>query len=102
MNKKVNNSKDDRIGDDVIVCRCEEVTAGQVRAAIRQGANDMDSVKKMTRAGMGLCQNKACYNIIAKIISQETGKELSELKPFTSRPPVRPLKIKLLKEETKG
>jgi hypothetical protein len=47
----------------------------------------------MTRAGMGLCQNKTCYNLIAKIISRETGKELYEIIPFTARPPVRPVKI---------
>jgi len=80
--------------DNIIVCRCEEITVGEIKKAIREGANDADSVKRMTRAGMGLCQNKTCYNLIARIISSETGKNFSEIKPFKSRPPVRPVNIK--------
>jgi len=80
--------------DEIIICRCEEITLGEIKKAIREGAHDTDSVKRMTRAGMGLCQNKACYNLIAGIISKETGKKLSGITPFTSRPPVRPIKIK--------
>jgi len=80
--------------DEIIICRCEEITLGEIKKAIRKGAHDADSVKRMTRAGMGLCQNKTCYNLIAGIISKKTGKKLYEIIPFTSRPPVRPIKIK--------
>ena len=80
--------------DEIIICRCEEITLGEIKKAIRKGAHDTDSVKRMTRAGMGLCQNKACYNLIARVISKETGKKLYEITPFTSRPPARPIKIK--------
>lgn len=80
--------------DNLIICRCEEITLGEIKRAIREGANDSDSIKRMTRAGMGLCQNKTCYNLIAKIIAKETGKKLSELAPFTTRPPIRPIKVK--------
>lgn len=79
--------------DDIIICRCEEITLGEIKKAIREGAHDTDVVKKMTRAGMGLCQSKTCYNLIARIISKETGKKLSEINPFTVRPPVRPIKV---------
>jgi NAD(P)H-nitrite reductase large subunit len=80
--------------DDRIICRCEEVTLGQIRGAIRDGARDLDAVKRMTRAGAGLCQNKSCYNLVAAIIHAETGVSFSKLKPFTSRPPVRPIPVK--------
>jgi NAD(P)H-nitrite reductase large subunit len=80
--------------DDVIICRCEEVTLGDVKKAIKMGARNTDAVKRITRAGMGLCQNKTCYNLIAKIISTETGIPLSEVLSFTSRPPVRPIPVK--------
>jgi len=50
----------------------------------------------MTRAGMGLCGGKSCSKLVARIISEETGKSISEIIPFTSRPPVRPIPIKLL------
>lgn len=80
--------------DDVIICRCEEITLGEIKKAIKEGAHDTDAIKRMTRAGMGLCQNKTCYNLIARLISKQTGKKLSEITPFTSRPPVRPIKVK--------
>ncbi len=80
--------------DDRIICRCEEVTLGEIKKAIREGARDLDAVKRMTRAGMGLCQNKTCYNLIANIIHAETGIPLSRLAPFTVRPPVRPIPVK--------
>ena len=77
--------------DDLIICRCEEVKAGEIRKAIKEGADNPDAVKRMTRAGMGLCQSKTCFNLISKMISEETGKKISELIPFTVRPPVRPI-----------
>lgn len=80
--------------DDLIVCRCEEVTLGEIKKAIADGASDMDAVKRFTRAGMGLCQCKSCYNLTAKIIAKETGKKMSEITPFTSRPPVRPVPVR--------
>ncbi len=83
--------------DNTIICRCEEVTLGQIKRVIREGARDLDAVKRMTRAGMGLCQNKACFNIIAKLISEDAHIVLSELKPPSSRPPVRPIRLELIK-----
>ena len=77
--------------DDEIICRCEEVTYGEIKKAIREGAKDADAIKRMTRAGMGLCQNKSCYNLIKQIIAEETNLEESKILPFTSRPPVRPV-----------
>ncbi|MFC8870342.1 NAD(P)/FAD-dependent oxidoreductase [Streptomyces sp. NPDC057148] len=47
--------------DDTVVCRCEEVTAGTVRAARADGgAHDHRQVKQLTRAGMGWCQGRIC------------------------------------------
>jgi NAD(P)H-nitrite reductase large subunit len=80
--------------DDRIICRCEEVTLGEIRKAIREGARDLDSVKRMTRTGAGLCQSKTCYNLVARIIHVETGIPFSRLIPYTVRPPVRPIPVK--------
>jgi NAD(P)H-nitrite reductase large subunit len=85
--------------NDLIVCRCEEITLGEVKQAIREGAHDLDAVKRMTRAGMGLCQNKTCFNLVARLISQETGRPMSELTPFTARPPVRPVPVRAWKRK---
>ncbi len=83
--------------EELIICRCEEITLGDVLKAIREGAHDLDAVKRMTRAGMGLCQNKSCFNLIARLIARETGKALDDLPPFTARPPVRPVPVKAWK-----
>lgn len=50
----------EQVGDDATVCRCEEVTAGAVRAAVDEGAGDARQVKQLTRAGMGWCQGRMC------------------------------------------
>ncbi|MGW3171405.1 FAD-dependent oxidoreductase [Streptomyces sp. NPDC001153] len=56
----------DRITEDTVVCRCEEVTAGQVRtAAGRLGAGDLRTAKLLTRAGMGWCQGRVCAPAVA-------------------------------------
>lgn len=81
------------IDDNVIICRCEEVTKEEIVEAIRQGATTVNAVKRWTRAGMGLCQGKSCVQWVAKILSEETGKPMKEIKPHTSRPPIRPVKF---------
>jgi NAD(P)H-nitrite reductase large subunit len=85
--------------DERVICRCEEITLGEIRQAIKEGARDVDAVKRMTRAGMGLCQNKTCYNLVVRLIHEEAGVKLSELKPFTVRPPVRPIPVKCWRKD---
>ena len=82
--------------DDQIVCRCEEVTLGEILDAIRRGARDADAVKRMTRAGMGLCQGKTCGRLVAAIIARETGQALQDVRPVTPRLPVRPIPASVL------
>ncbi|HBC27874.1 MAG TPA: (2Fe-2S)-binding protein [Ruminococcaceae bacterium] len=82
--------------DDIIICRCQEVTKSQILKAIADGATTIDGVKKRTRAGMGLCQGKSCQRLVARIISEQTGKSMEEILPPTFRAPVRPVKIKIL------
>ncbi|MFB7929977.1 FAD-dependent oxidoreductase [Streptomyces sp. NPDC056039] len=55
----------ERITDDTVVCRCEEVTAGAVRDALDLGAGDVRTVKLLTRAGMGWCQGRMCAGAVA-------------------------------------
>ena len=85
--------------NNVVACRCMEISEYVVREAIRQGATTVDAVKRATMAGMGLCQSKTCFNIIAKIISEETNIPVSQIKPMKIRIPVRPVKINSLDME---
>jgi len=82
--------------EDLIICRCQEVTKQDILDAIADGAVTVDGVKRRTRAGMGLCQGKTCERLVAKIISEETGRPMAEILPPKSRMPVRPVKIGII------
>ncbi len=79
------------IDDDMIVCRCEEVTLGEIKEAIREGARDVTGVKRRVRAGMGLCQGRTCEKLVQQILCQELGISPKETGTSTARPPVRPI-----------
>ena len=76
---------------DTIVCRCEEVTAEELQAAIQKGAASLEELKRRTRCGMGLCQGKSCGKLVTRIIAEETGLADKDILPATDRPPVRPV-----------
>lgn len=71
------------------VCRCEEITQGEIAAAVGAGAATVDDVKRRTCAGMGLCQGVYCVPAIAELVAGLGGASVETLAPFTSRPPVR-------------
>lgn len=64
-----------------IICRCEMVTEGEIREAIRRplGAKSLDGVKRRTRAGMGRCQSGFCSPKVMEILAQELGVDLAEI-----------------------
>jgi NAD(P)H-nitrite reductase large subunit len=80
----------------LLICRCEEVTEDEVLEAIAAGCHTVTWVKRMTRAGMGLCQGRTCGRLVARLISQQTGNSLAEIQPDTRRPPVRPIPLDIL------
>jgi NADPH-dependent 2,4-dienoyl-CoA reductase/sulfur reductase-like enzyme len=49
-----------RVGDDTVICRCEEVTGGQLRSSVTDGALDARTAKLLARPGMGWCQGRVC------------------------------------------
>jgi len=61
----------ERLTDDVIICRCERVTAGEIRKFVREGFTDMNAIKFPTRAMMGACGSKTCANLIKRIFKEE-------------------------------
>ncbi len=85
---------------DLIICRCEEVSQGEIVDSIEWGAQTLNDVKRMTRAGKGLCQGRTCGSLVSQLLHR-SGKGLDKPfpKPATVRPPVRPLKIGELAEE---
>lgn len=85
--------------DETILCRCEEITAGEVRAAISQiqtspgPGTGLDALKTWTRVGHGLCQGRVCGPVLARIIARETGTTLAEVENFRVRPPLKPIPL---------
>jgi NADPH-dependent 2,4-dienoyl-CoA reductase/sulfur reductase-like enzyme len=84
------------ISDDTIVCRCEGVTAGEIRRAVREGTTALNDIKKRTRSGMGYCQGTNCTPTIAAILAREFGVKPETIKMMTTRPPARPIPLALL------
>ena len=62
-----------------IICRCEEISEGEIVEAVNRGADTLDGVKRRVRAGMGRCQAGFCSPKVLEIISRETGKRIEEI-----------------------
>ena len=75
--------------EEVIICRCEEVKKKEILKAIKMGAKDLDGIKRITRAGMGLCQGKTCSVLIRNILNEKLKIDKKNLPPVTTRPPIR-------------
>jgi sarcosine oxidase subunit beta len=72
-----------------LLCRCEEITADEIRHAIETGARTVNDVKRQTRAGMGVCQGIYCVPEIARTLTTIIATPPSDIAPLTARPPVR-------------
>jgi NAD(P)H-nitrite reductase large subunit len=84
------------LDDDVVVCRCEEVTVADIRRAISEGARDLNGVKRRTRAGMGLCQGRTCETLVARILAEALAKRAADVIQGSVRPPVIPVTFGVL------
>ncbi len=78
------------LDDDAYICRCERITAGEIRKLIRAGIRDINQIKAVTHASMGSCGGKTCLNLIKRMFVAE-GVALSEV----SDPPVRPVFVEV-------
>jgi NAD(P)H-nitrite reductase large subunit len=88
--------------DDELVCRCEEVTAGEVRVACRDlGVDDVRGAKLMTRAGMGLCQGRMCGRAVADLVAEASGREplVTDSVRAGARLPAAPVPLSVLATE---
>lgn len=88
--------------DDMIICRCEEVTKGEIRKAVHDGMFTLTEIRRFLRTGMGLCQGQTCGRLIKGIAAKELGVSPMELEPAVSRAPMRPIEMKVLGNEGKG
>ncbi len=79
--------------DDVIVCRCEEVTAGELRRLVRAGCEGPNQMKAFTRCGMGPCQGRQCAVTVSELIAAERGVPVEQVGHLRIRPPLKPITL---------
>ena len=79
--------------DETVVCRCEEITAGEIRRAVADGHIDSNQVKFITRCGMGACQGRQCAGAVAHIVAAAGGESMRDGGLYRGRPPVTPLTL---------
>lgn len=79
------------LDDKVIVCRCEEITLGEIKEAIEDGASTVSGVKKRTRACMGMCQGRVCQPLVKEILADKAGQSEKDIEMAAFRPPARPV-----------
>lgn len=72
--------------EETIICRCNRVTAAQVRTRIREGLRDINQLKAELNLGMGACGGKTCQQLVEKLFREE-GISAEEITPMTYRPP---------------
>jgi NADPH-dependent 2,4-dienoyl-CoA reductase/sulfur reductase-like enzyme len=82
--------------DETIVCRCEEVRAGEIRGAIAEGAHHVTEVRAVTRAGMGLCQGRLCVPTVCGLLGRWAGISPEMAGRLPPRLPARPVPIPVL------
>ena len=85
--------------DDLLVCRCEEVTKGEIRKAVHEGIFTLEEMRRYLRAGMGLCQGQTCGKLVKSIIASELKVSPAEIVPASSRAPMRPIEMCILAED---
>jgi sarcosine oxidase, subunit alpha len=80
---------------DTIICRCEHVTADEIRELIRDGVRDINQLKAATKVTMGACGGKTCLSLIKKIFREE-GVQSDEITDPIQRPVFVELPLEIL------
>ena len=82
--------------DELVVCRCEEITAGELRHQVQACAiPELNRLKALTRVGMGRCQGRMCAAAAAEILAQASGKPVSEVGRLRAQAPIKPIPMDL-------
>jgi NADPH-dependent 2,4-dienoyl-CoA reductase/sulfur reductase-like enzyme len=81
---------------ETIVCRCEEVSAAQIRASVSAGAIGPNQMKVFLRSGMGPCQGRLCGPTVTELIADERGVSPDKVGYYRLRFPIKPLRLREL------
>jgi NAD(P)H-nitrite reductase large subunit len=81
------------VADDTIVCRCEQVTLGALKASVSDAPGHVGTVKRATRLGMGRCQGRYCGPAAIRFLAETTARPVEDVSHFAPRIPVKPVAI---------
>ncbi|ASW09453.1 FAD-dependent oxidoreductase [Rhizobium sp. 11515TR] len=96
--KPATADRGEALADEAIICRCEGITAGTLKAIIAKGAADIATLKRLSRAGMGRCQSRYCGHMLAKIADERHN--IGETRGFLApQMPLRPIPLAALAVE---
>jgi sarcosine oxidase subunit beta len=73
------------------ICRCEDVTVGELEHAMELGLDRVEELKRYTGLGTGVCQGRECMAPLAKFLHERGITPGGLLQPFTPRPPLEPV-----------
>lgn len=79
--------------DSTVVCRCEEIAAGEIRALAGVGSPGPNQIKAATRAGMGPCQGRMCGHTVTQILSASQSRPPADIGFFHIRSPIKPISV---------
>lgn len=79
--------------DEVLVCRCEEVTAGDIRKYAKLGCMGPNQTKAFGRCGMGACQGRYCGLTVTEILAREHDVAQDEIGSYRIRMPIKPVTL---------
>lgn len=79
--------------DDVVVCRCEELTVGEIRRFVALGCAGPNQAKSFGRCGMGPCQGRMCGLTVTEVIASARGVPAAEVGYYRIRPPIKPITL---------
>lgn len=79
--------------DETIVCRCEEVTAGEIRSLANDGCRGPNQTKAFCRAGMGPCQGRQCGTTVSSLLASELKASPAQVGYYNIRAPIKPLTL---------
>lgn len=83
------------LADEVVLCRCENVTVGDIRRAMDQplGPTEVNRVKAMTRCGMGRCQGRVCGPALQEVVASYAGIPPQAAGRLRAQAPIKPLAL---------
>ena len=81
------------VPDDTVVCRCEDVTLGEIRRAVFAGSHSPAALKSALRIGMGICQGRTCGPIVLDLLALLGRQSPADLAPLRTRAPVKPVTL---------